>query len=289
MRWVLGALMLVLPMSAEVIRHGGGKVLPHEKYIHVVPEADSPVERVYIQSKDGAYVAAAVRKPKGPGPFPVLLYFHGAPGGRGMDKLVTWSRGDTGGPLWERFLQEGFVVVVADYRHPLRSKSLAEPLPVTGGTYVDDAVAVHEWALKQPFVDKGRVSAYGVSLGGNVVAHLATRVKLHRVVFGAPAPMEFLDVADAKATEAGPRALERAKLFQCSSMILVGTKDSLMPLDELFHAVLAKAGKSVQLHIFENGYHDFVAGPQGHVGREEPLLDASMEALELALRFIGEK
>lgn len=282
-------LVLPLVLGAEVFRHPGGQVLPHEKYIHVVPESESPVELVYIPSKDGAYIAAAVRKPKGRGPFPVLLYFHGAPGGRGMDKLVTWSRGDTGGPLWERFLAEGYVVVVADYRHPYRAKTLAEELPATGATYVDDAVAVHAWALAQPYTDKTRVSAYGVSLGGNVVAHLATRAALHRVVFGAPAPMEFLDMAGVDAPGPGPRAAARAAQFQAPALILVGTKDSLLPLDEHFHAALAKAGKRVQLHIFENGYHDFVAGPQGHAGREEPLLDATLEALELALAFVGQK
>ena len=74
------------------------------------------MQQVYVKSKDGAYVAVAVRKPKGNGPFPAIVFFHGAPGGRGMEQLVGWSRGETGGPVWERFLQEGFVVVVGDYR-----------------------------------------------------------------------------------------------------------------------------------------------------------------------------
>lgn len=112
-------MLALLALFADVHQHPGGKILPHDKYVHVVSAADSPVVERYIKSKDGAYVAAAIRKPKGAGPFPALLYFHGAPGGRGMEKLVTWSRGDTGGPLWERFLQEGFVVAVADYRHPV--------------------------------------------------------------------------------------------------------------------------------------------------------------------------
>src|SRR5262249_4561290 len=101
----------------QVREHPGGKELPHDKYIKVVSEEDSPVQSVYIKSRDGLYIAAAIRKPKGDGPFPVLIQFHGAPGGRGMEKLTTWARGETGGPLWERFLQEGYVVVVADYRN----------------------------------------------------------------------------------------------------------------------------------------------------------------------------
>jgi hypothetical protein len=48
---------------------------------------------------------------------------------------------------------------------------------------------------------------------------------------------------------------------------------------------MTKARKRVRLDIFENGYHDFVAGPQGHAGRNEPLLDITLDALELALKW----
>ena len=103
--------------SAEIHRLGGrADSLPHDKYVRAVSEVDSPVQEAYIKTKDGLYVAAAIRKPRGEGPFPALILFHGAPGGRGMEQLVGWSRGATGGPVWERFLQEGFVVAVADYR-----------------------------------------------------------------------------------------------------------------------------------------------------------------------------
>ena len=116
---VLILLAAVMPaMSvAEIVRYPGtAEPTPHDKYVRVVSEAESPTERTYIKSKDGVYVAAAIRKPKGSGPFPAIIVFHGAPGGRGLEQLVGWSRGDHGGPVWERFLQEGFVVVVADYR-----------------------------------------------------------------------------------------------------------------------------------------------------------------------------
>jgi hypothetical protein len=74
-----------------VHEHPGGGELPYDKYIRVMSEKDSPIERVYVKTKDGLYVAAALRKPKGDGPFPVLIHFHGAPGGRGVEKLVEWS------------------------------------------------------------------------------------------------------------------------------------------------------------------------------------------------------
>src|SRR3712207_3212132 len=117
MRLALVCIFSLVTASAEIRTNPGSTTpLPHTKYIHVVSEKDSPVQPTYIKTKDGLYVAAAIRKPKGNGPFPVMIMFHGAPGGRGMEQLIGWSRGDHGGPVWERFLQEGYVVVVGDYR-----------------------------------------------------------------------------------------------------------------------------------------------------------------------------
>jgi hypothetical protein len=92
-RCVTAALCLSYAHIASAdVRHNPGSPtpLPHQKYIHVVSETDSPVQQVYIKSKDGLYVAAAMRKPKGNGPFPAMIMFHGAPGGRGIEQLVGW-------------------------------------------------------------------------------------------------------------------------------------------------------------------------------------------------------
>ncbi len=72
-------------------------------------------------------------------------------------------------------------------------------------------------------------------------------------------------------------------------MLLVGTKDSLIDVNRRVYEELTKTGKKVRLDIFENGYHDFVAGPQGHQGRDEPLMDITLDALNLALQFAAGK
>ena len=276
--------ILSLMTLAEVHQHPGGKELPHAKYIRVVSEADSPVMKTWIKSKDGLYVAATIRKPKGEGPLPVLLYFHGAPGGRGMEKLVEWSSGATGGPLWERFLQEGFVVVVADYRHPVGA-DLGAPLNEKQATYADDAVAVYEHVAALPYVNKDRITVYGVSLGGSVTMHLLSRLKPWRAVLGAGAPMAYFGMSrDGKAVDAELTARHLATVAT-PLLLLVGTADSLIVVAQRTHEEMTKAQKRVRLDIFENGYHDFVAGPQGHAGRNEPLLDITLDALELALKW----
>ncbi len=268
---------------------GSATPLPHDKYIRVVSETVSPVQKLYIKTRDGLYVAAALRKPKGDGPFPVLLHFHGAPGGRGMDQIVGWVLGTTGGPVWERFLQEGFVVVSADYRggaFPTGSGVKREDI-----TYVDDGLAVLEYVRSLPYVDKNRITLYGVSLGGDVVTHMISRTTVQGAILGAPAPINFMGATFGN----GPDRWKDMKIndelakrniatIQTPMLILVGTADSLINLDRPLHEMLTRAGKDVTMEIYENGYHDFCMGPQGQ-NRPEPLLDSTLAALEVSVKF----
>jgi dipeptidyl aminopeptidase/acylaminoacyl peptidase len=298
----LVALMLACPavVSAEIHRHGGSDAaLPHDKYVRVVSEADSPVLPTWVKTKDGVYVAVALRKPKGEGPFPALIVFHGAPGGRGMEQLVGWSRGDTGGPVWERFLQEGFVVAVADYRG---GDWNTMNVPSTGpyATAIDDGLAVVDFVKALPYVDSHRVSLYGVSLGGNLVAYLISKVPtLHAAVLGAPAPIWFLGVRpalkDGRPDLSDPKpdqALAAANVapIRTPVLILVGAADGLLPLAEALHDALQQGGKSVRMDVYEHGYHDFVLGPQGQkradLPRGEILLHGALDALELSVAFV---
>jgi dipeptidyl aminopeptidase/acylaminoacyl peptidase len=280
--------------AAEIREFPGGKELPHQQYIRTVSEAESPVEQVYIKTKDGLYVAAAMRKPKGAGPFPVLIHFHGAPGGRGMEQLTGWARGDHGSPVFERFLKEGYLVVVADYRGGQNFARLAEAPDPDRITYADDALAVVDYVRGLPHADRERIHVYGVSLGGDVVMHLISRTKVRAAILGAPAPFGYLG---ARGSGTGPdrfknltidetRTAKNAATVQTPVLILVGAKDSLIAIDRPLHDALEKAGKKVRMEIYENGYHDFVIGPQGHKGRSEPLLDITLTALENTLRFV---
>ena len=293
-------LIMTAATQAGITRHpGSNEALPHQKYIHVVSEADSPVMQTWIKAKDGVYIAAAVRKPKGNGPFPALILFHGAPGGRGMDQLVGWSRGDHGGPVWERFLQEGYVVVVADYRGG-PWEVMNKPSSTGLVTAIDDGITVVDYVQRLPYVKRSEVSVYGVSLGGNLAMYLASRVPtLRAVVAGAPAPIWFLgykfnpdgsrpDFAAQKPDAALAR--ENIAPIQMPVLIIVGTEDRLLPLGTVLHDELAKQGKSVRLEIFEHGYHDFVLGNQGQnrpdLSRGEVLLPGALEALELTVKFL---
>lgn len=286
--------------NAEIVRYEGNPTaLKHDKYIHAVSESVSPVEQVYIKAKDGVYVAAAIRKPKGNGPFPALIMFHGAPGGRGMEQLVGWSRGDHGGPVWERFLEEGFVVIVGDYRGGDYNQ-MNRPSPTGLVTAIDDGISIIDHVKALPFVDGSRISLYGVSLGGNLVMFLASKVQgLKAVVAGAPAPIWFLGYS---VPAAGPRPdfaatppdaeISRANIspIQAPILIQVGTEDRLLGLDTVLHDHLIKHGKRVRMEVYAHGYHDFVLGPQGQKRPDLPqgeiLMQGALDALDRSVQFV---
>jgi dipeptidyl aminopeptidase/acylaminoacyl peptidase len=286
--------------TADVYQHPGSpEALPVDKYIRVVSEADSPVQQTYVKSKDGAYVAAAIRKPKGDGPFPAILFFHGAPGGRGMEQITGWSRGDTGGPVWERFLREGFVTVIGDYRG---GEWNIMNVPSTGAsaTAIDDGLALIEHVKALPYVDASRISLYGVSLGGNLVMFLVSKVPtVHAAVLGAPAPIWFLGMElpaaparpDLEALKPDPAVVEaNVAPINTPLLILVGTEDRLQAMGKTLHDALQQAGKAVRMDVYEHGYHDFVLGPQGQqrpdLPKGEILLGGALEALERAVAFV---
>ena len=299
MRFTFTLLLCATVAVAEIHNNPGSTApLPYQKYIHVVSEADSPVQQVYIKAKDGLYIAAAVRKPKGSGPFPAMIMFHGAPGGRGMEQLTGWSRGDTGGPAWERFLQEGYVVAVADYRGG--NMNLVSTASANGMvTSIDDGLAVIDHVKSLPYVDAARINLYGVSLGGNLVMNLVSRVPVHSAILGAPAAIWFLGIS----MPPGPPSPDRFKSLKPDPeiahrniepvrtpiLILVGTADGLLPMATLLHNELAAAGKTVRMEVYQGGYHDFCLGPQGQkrpdLPQGEALYDSALDALEKSVAF----
>ncbi len=283
--------------TAEIHRHGGSAdPVPHDAYLRVVSESDSPVQASHVKTKDGLYVAVALRKPKGDGPFPAIIMFHGAPGGRGMEQLVGWSRGATGGPAWERFLQEGFVVAVADYRGG-DWDTVNVPSGPGQTTAIDDGLAVIGHVKGLPYVDRTRISLYGVSLGGNLVMFLISKVpEVHAAIVGAPAPIWFLGMQRpggipdfSKATPDPAVVAANVAPIKTPVLILVGGADGLLPLATTLHDALARAGKPVQMHVYEHGYHDFVLGPQGQtrpdLPRGEILLQGALDALDESVAF----
>ena len=82
------------------------------------------------------------------------------------------------------------MVVVADYRGGNMNLTSA-PSSVGMITSIDDGLAVIDYVKALPYVDPGRLNLYGVSLGGNLVMNLVSRVPVNSAIVGAPLPCGF--------------------------------------------------------------------------------------------------
>jgi dipeptidyl aminopeptidase/acylaminoacyl peptidase len=132
---------------------------------------------------DGLAIAAYVRKPAGPGPFPVIVWMHG-----GKDsKPTTIHMGQSQGLPMEAFAKQGWVIYAADY---------CPKVPFTL-TDADDTVKAVEAARALPFVDPKRVGYAGQSHGAQVGTRVVSRVNLSGAVLMAPAAMDFIEVKKA--------------------------------------------------------------------------------------------
>ena len=131
------------------------------------PEAVKKVENKTITGKVGS-IPIRIYTPKGDGPFPVILYFHG--GGWVIADLDTYDASP-------RALANASnaIVVSSHYRQAPEHKFPAAH---------DDAHASYKWVLKnaQEFNgDAKRVALVGESAGGNLAASVSVLAREHKM------------------------------------------------------------------------------------------------------------
>jgi acetyl esterase/lipase len=110
--------------------------------------------------------------------------------------------------------------------------------------------------------------------------------------------MSFLGLIFPETTDLGTRwknatvdtevARKNIAPIQCPIFIITGTADPLIPITKPLYDLLVEGGKTVQMDIYEHGYHDFCIGPQGYPGSHQPLLEGTLASLERALEFFRE-
>src|SRR5437879_5748080 len=116
-----------------------------------------------FQGVGGVKIPAYVRKPGGPGPFPVVVMLHG--GGRG--EAATYGMGRSQNAPTEDFIKAGWAVYAIDYRPTSRMMEEIE---------IDDSVEAVKTVRTLPFVDRERLGILGGSHGGHVTSRLIARV-----------------------------------------------------------------------------------------------------------------
>lgn len=155
----------------------------------------------------GVKIAGYVRKPKGEGPFPLVILLHGGgptakpvKGGsaeeratKAADEAVRASRtyAKANHPPLTDFLAQGWAVYTIDYR--TNPRYTLDPLE-----WDDTAIAVQR-ARSFSFVDPKRLALMGGSHGGHVTARMVTRVDLACAVLCAPAGLDLVSLAQLSA------------------------------------------------------------------------------------------
>jgi endo-1,4-beta-xylanase len=278
---LLPALVLAGLASAAVIAGDGWEQLPD----------GSTGQVTEFRGVGGVAIPAYIRKPQGPGPFPVVVALHGGKYGRAPTLGLGRS---TKSPIAD-FIKAGWAVYSIDYR-PNEIISI-EPIET------DDTIEAIKAVRKLPFIDSRRVGLMGASHGGNVLSRVISRADAAGAVLCAPAAFDLIEVkkaagrgepvvpilkkliadmekkhgASAEEIARDPAkygyssALTEADKVRCPVLIINGRNDDNSPVSTIDTYVkkLRAAGKQVETYLPENGPHGFYFGrPDGPEWKE---------------------
>ena len=225
----------------------------------------------------GVAIPAYLRKPKGPGPFPVVVLLHGGPYG----KEATFSLGRSSPPAGE-FAKSGWAVFAIDYR-----PDTSPPPPIV----LEDSIEAVNAVRKLPFLDPHRVGLMGGSRGGGVVSRLLSRIDCKGAVLCAPAGLDLIEIkkaaargeevigvlkkmvanleqqrgATAEDIEKDPArygyssALTEVAQARCPVFLISGRNDPASPRSvvDVYLRQLRAAGKQADAYLPDNGPHGF--------------------------------
>jgi endo-1,4-beta-xylanase len=239
----------------------------------------------------GIAIPAYIRKPSGPGPFPVVLLLHGGRHG----KEPTYALGRSMRSPTADFIKEGWAVYSIDYR-PAEQIAI---VPIE----TDDTIEAIKTVRQLPFIDLARVGLMGGSHGANVASKVISRVETSGAVLCAPAAIDLIEVkkaiaagekvvpilkkligdmereygAAAEEIEKNPAkygyhtAITDAADVRCPVLIINARDDdnSPIPVIDTYVKKLRAADKHVEAYLPEHGGHGFYSGrPDGAEYRE---------------------
>lgn len=236
----------------------------------VISEDACPLERITPVAQDGHQGLAFMRKPRGRGPFPLILIIHGGLSTWPEEQLKMYSLT----PTPSRFLAAGYAVVETTYRgrdeDPQSKVSL------------EDCLAAIQYVRRLGFVDSKSIIAFGCSGGGDLALEIAARTEVCAIVAEEPASMLLTGIFNAKLPKKGERyapgdgafisenpkryytpehqkfTLAKIKRIRCPILIVQGDQTSVNHFNaEVLIPELRAAGKSVEVMTYPSEPHCF--------------------------------
>jgi dienelactone hydrolase len=253
------------PVAPELPSHGYVITKP-------VPGSDTPMDLTFVLTRDEIYVPVAVRRPRGAGPFPVIVMGRGD--GRGgvphvekqVERLAT---------MQDEMIARGYVVVFVNYRNEIphlyedtaRAQNLADDVSGEGRTLKsaptldsDDLIAILRYLQTLAYVDKDAIGIVGVSHSGEMILKIAAETTFAAGVAIEGASHEFLSVntgptAPRKDNEIQyqdkevvrkhadkARAMERIRRIKTPILHIGRDPDHLQGIFQLAHEWMREAG-----------------------------------------------
>ena len=203
------------------------------------PGVDVPVAQwLKIEGAGGrsnSVQIAAVLRPNGPGPFPLIVWLHGGGPGFVSGEVSAAAHLAPG----------GFVVLAGCWTvssaEPAIRDGVSVPRVPCPQNYVsaDDATqALVEVGQQLPGVKKGAIGLFGVSLGGpQAIRYAAISSAIGAVVL-----------------DSSPRGPTKVNV---PVLLLGGTADPLVSIDEqrTYEQALQDSGRMVEAHYYDGGLH----------------------------------
>ena len=228
-----------------------------------------PIQEACIRSADGLYIPAVLLRPEGEDALAAVIVVHGAPGGRGMSAIKREVQ--TRGTVSERFLKEGYLVVVTDYR----ARQLRGREGPTEFSYAGDIVSVIRYTKQLPYVDAQRVGLYSGSLGSESSILALGEESVAAAVLNAPGGYTSMKVSrdvqphrpsdDVLSDDNFDHQLARTNLGKINSpsLFVVGTADGFLGTVKKTQSILADLGKDASIEVTDmeraiEFYRDFL-------------------------------
>jgi dienelactone hydrolase len=287
------------------VASGSDRIDP-ERVVVREPVADSPfpVDLMYVEMVDGAYIPIGMRKPDGDGPFPLILFATGN-GGGGMAMLRDHIQ--TKGWTQDELIKAGYAVAWMRYRAEvdyaydkigklIQSGRQHRQLFNRGPLEYEDAIAVAEYVKTLPYIDGARLGYIGVSHGGEMAFKIASAYHgFKAMVASEPASHEFLRLKPDETAHVDPKTgllnvekmlmrepakvrariteeIARARIAPIETPFFVQGRDDdeLQGIFRVSYDLLHEAGKDAIWQSYDHDLHGFIYPERGADGAYAP-------------------
>ena len=264
--------------------------LPSHGYVITKPVrgSDIPMDLTFVLTRDEIYVPIAVRRPRGDGPFPVIVVGRG--NGRG-GVLQVESQVERLAAMHDEMIARGYVVVFVNYRNEIphlyedtaRAQNLADDVANEGRTLKsaptldsDDLIAILKYLPTLPYVDKNAIGLVGVSHSGEMIlkvaaegAPFAVGVAIEgasheflSVNTGPTAPrkgneIQYQDIEVVRKNADKKRAMERIRNIKTPILHIGRDPDHLQGIFKLAHEWMQEAGKDSTWMSLDHPVHGY--------------------------------